>query len=96
MAKLISSNDTDKIISCFKKIYSDSFNVFELHGASNSQALLATMYFLFYNNDLLKNLNIRSYKFVNFAKKIQSSYREVSYHNALHATDVVQVITSFI
>ena len=92
MAKLISSSNPDHIITCFKNIYSDSFNVFELQIATNNQELLAIMYFLFYNNDLLKSLNIRSYKFVNFAKKIQSSYQKNKYHNASHATDVVQVI----
>jgi hypothetical protein len=91
-AKLITTSNPDKIIACFKNIYSDAFNVFELQEATNNQGLLATMYFLFYNNDLMKILNIRSYKFVNFAKKIQSSYRNVMYHNATHATDVVQVI----
>jgi len=51
------------------------------------------MYFLFYNSDLLKSFNIRTYKVINFCKKIQSCYRRSNpYHNSAHATDVVQTI----
>ena len=95
MAKIFPSSIPESIIICFKNVYSDSFNVFQLREATNNQELVAIMYFLFYNNDLLKCFNIRTYKFINFCKKIQSNYKRANpYHNASHATDVVQVIIS--
>ena len=96
MAKVFPTSNSEEILTCFKNVYSDSFNVFQLKEATNNQELVAIMYFLFYNNDLLKSFNIRTYKFINFCKKIQASYRRSNpYHNAAHATDVVQVFKIF-
>ncbi len=94
IAKVFPNLNSESIVKCFKNIYSDKFNVFELQDATNNQELIAIMYFLFYNNDLLKCLNIRSHKFINFSKKIQAGYLKNPYHNSAHATDVVQVVIS--
>jgi hypothetical protein len=89
------SDQSNKIVQSLTNIYSLDFNVFQLREASNSQELLALMYYLFYRHDYFSFFNIRTQKFINFAKRVQSLYHNNYYHNATHAADVMQVIYTY-
>lgn len=96
ISKFLVSADSQKITSSLKNVNSLDFNVFKLKEASNNQELLAIMYYLFYHNDYFNTFNIRTYKFINFAKKVQIAYNDNFYHNATHGTDVMQVVFTLI
>jgi hypothetical protein len=83
---------SNKIVQALTNIYNLDFNIFLLKESSNSQELLALMYYLFYRHDYFSYFNIRTQKFINFAKRVQSLYHKNNYHNATHAADVMQVI----
>jgi hypothetical protein len=89
--KFFELDQNKKIISCLSNIYNLDFNVFHLKEASNGEELLAMMYYLFYRNDYFTTFNIRTQKFINFAKRVQASYHNNYYHNATHGADVMQV-----
>jgi hypothetical protein len=83
--------DSEKIVVSLMKCFNLDFNVFDLKEASNGQELVAMMYYVFYHLDYFNLFNIRTTKYINFAKKIQSSYHSNPYHNATHGADVMQV-----
>ena len=45
---------------------------------------------IFAKEKLFDKLPIRNDKFLNFIKKVQSSYLDITYHNKTHATDLAQ------
>jgi hypothetical protein len=91
-SNMISSAESEKIVRSLMKCFNLDFNVFVLKEASNGQELLAMMYYVFYHLDYFNLFNIRTTKYINFAKRIQESYHNNPYHNATHAADVLQVI----
>jgi hypothetical protein len=90
--KFFELEQNNKIINCLSNIYSLNFNVFQLKEASGGQELLALMYYLFYRYDYFSTFNMRTQKFINFAKRVQGSYHNNHYHNGTHGADVMQVI----
>jgi hypothetical protein len=91
LSKFIDHAESNKIVKALTNIFNLDFNVFHLKEASNAQELLALMYYVFYHLDYFHIFNIRTHKFINFAKKVQSSYHKNPYHNATHGADVMQV-----
>jgi hypothetical protein len=91
ISKFIDDADSNKIVKALMNAFNLDFNVFLLKEACNSQELLALMYYVFYHLDYFHIFNIRTHKFINFAKKVQSSYHKNPYHNATHGADIMQV-----
>jgi hypothetical protein len=91
-SSFIASADSEKIVSSLTKCFNLDFNVFQLKEASDGQELVAMMYYVFYHLDYFNVFNIRTTKYINFAKKIQAGYHNNPYHNATHGADVMQVL----
>eukprot|EP01016_Furgasonia_blochmanni_P050021 TRINITY_DN7669_c0_g1_i3.p1 TRINITY_DN7669_c0_g1~~TRINITY_DN7669_c0_g1_i3.p1 ORF type:complete len:296 (+),score=63.48 TRINITY_DN7669_c0_g1_i3:63-950(+) len=71
----------------------NEFDCFALSKDSPGNELAFTMFFLFHKAEYFDLLKINPVIFKNFITKIQNGYRsENPYHNALHATDVVQTV----
>jgi hypothetical protein len=93
IAKFIDNpSESNKIVKSLTNAFSLDFNVFFLKEASNSQELLALMYYVFYHLDYFHIFNIKTHKFINFAKRVQASYHDTPYHNGTHGADVMQVM----
>lgn len=74
----------------------DKFDVFSFSEACNGRPLLPMMEYLFRFYDLYEKLNISVDISENFFYAIESLYRPVTYHNSIHAADVVQAFHFFV
>lgn len=69
-----------------------NFDVFTLQELTGGQTLFVTAYTLFVKYGLLNEFNIDELVLINFLREIESGYHHNSYHNAMHAADVLQVL----
>jgi hypothetical protein len=82
------------VTELLKMIDSFDFNIFELNDLVEKKCLHFILYEIFDRYSYLDNM-IDEVKYKNFIYKIIDGYnRDVSYHNDLHAADVLQ--TTFI
>lgn len=69
-----------------------TFNVFDFV-QENDYALVKLAGFVLAQGGLIERFNIDKYKLYNFLKDVEESYNpEVPYHNAKHATDILQAV----
>jgi hypothetical protein len=71
-----------------EKIESKDFNIFNLQKSTNENELLVGVTFLLHKNDIFSKANISMQTFVKFIGKIQSGYKDITYHNKTHGADV--------
>eukprot|EP00298_Acanthocystis_sp_HF-20_P005512 c15658_g2_i1.p1 GENE.c15658_g2_i1~~c15658_g2_i1.p1 ORF type:complete len:480 (+),score=162.75 c15658_g2_i1:32-1471(+) len=74
----------------------DNFNVFHLQKITGGHALSTIAIHAFNHFNLFRNLKIDRRKFSNFWRKIESGYKDVPYHNSVHASDVLQELAWFL
>jgi hypothetical protein len=85
-SSFIASADSGSIVTRLTKCFNLDFNVFQLKKDSDDQDFVSMMYYVFYHLDYFNVFNIRTTKYINFAK----------YHNATHCADVMQLLFKII
>ena len=85
--------DHKNIVAELYKVGDLDFDIFKLAELTQNMQLLVVMYHLFYEYNFEHTLKIDRETFKRYFYIINTSYRLNPYHNAIHATDVVQ--TSF-
>lgn len=78
-------NDTKQEI---KKLESLDFDIFKVQESSKENELVVILSYMFARENLFDLLPIRNDRFLNFLKKVQHSYVDITYHNKTHATDL--------
>ncbi len=84
------------INSLVSKVAEWDFPVFKLDEESNHTGLYAMGYALFVAHDLINKFNIDEKKLSKFLLAMNDGYRKTMYHNAVHASDVVQTVNFFL
>ncbi|KRY12494.1 putative 3',5'-cyclic phosphodiesterase pde-3 [Trichinella patagoniensis] len=82
-AEVISKNITLEKLSCW------TFPIFAFDQSSNGRILSMMAYKAFESTNLLKTFQIDLHKFFNFFHAIEEGYRDLPYHNRVHASDVL-------
>eukprot|EP00299_Pterocystis_sp_00344_P006921 c1980_g1_i1.p1 GENE.c1980_g1_i1~~c1980_g1_i1.p1 ORF type:complete len:485 (-),score=87.07 c1980_g1_i1:218-1672(-) len=73
----------------------DAFNIFTFHTATGGHSLSQIAYPLFQHFNLMDELHIDIHKFNAFWLRIESGYKDVPYHNSIHAADVMHGVGWF-
>jgi hypothetical protein len=68
------------------------FDAFALSEATNGHPLSTLAYFLFSKQGLVDHYQLRPTALARFLRRIESGYRTNPYHNATHASDVLQTM----
>ncbi|KRZ38280.1 putative 3',5'-cyclic phosphodiesterase pde-3 [Trichinella pseudospiralis] len=82
-AEVISKNIILEKLSCW------TFPIFAFDQSSNGRILSMMAYKAFESTNLLKTFQIDLHKFFNFFHAIEEGYRDLPYHNRVHASDVL-------
>ncbi|KRZ10493.1 putative 3',5'-cyclic phosphodiesterase pde-3 [Trichinella zimbabwensis] len=82
-AEVISKNIILEKLSCW------TFPIFAFDQSSNGRILSMMAYKAFERTNLLKTFQIDLHKFFNFFHAIEEGYRDLPYHNRVHASDVL-------
>ncbi|XP_004711674.2 cGMP-inhibited 3',5'-cyclic phosphodiesterase B, partial [Echinops telfairi] len=89
---LILIEDQDSLI---EKMSNWNFQIFELAekmGAKSGRILSQVMYTLFQDTGLLEIFKIPTQQFMNYFHALENGYRDIPYHNRIHATDVLHAV----
>uniref|UniRef100_A0A8C6RZB1 Phosphodiesterase n=1 Tax=Nannospalax galili TaxID=1026970 RepID=A0A8C6RZB1_NANGA len=72
-----------------------NFQIFELAekmGEKSGRILSQVMYTLFQDTGLLETFKIPTQEFMNYFRALENGYRDIPYHNRIHATDVLHAV----
>ncbi|XP_004613635.2 cGMP-inhibited 3',5'-cyclic phosphodiesterase 3B isoform X1 [Sorex araneus] len=72
-----------------------NFQIFELvqkMGERSGRILSQVMYTLFQDTGLLEMFKIPTLQFMNYFRALENGYRDIPYHNRIHATDVLHAV----
>ncbi|XP_006892114.1 PREDICTED: cGMP-inhibited 3',5'-cyclic phosphodiesterase B-like isoform X2 [Elephantulus edwardii] len=89
---LILIEDHDSLI---EKMSNWNFQIFELAekmGDKSGRILSQVMYTLFQDTGLLEIFEIPTQQFMNYFHALENGYRDIPYHNRIHATDVLHAV----
>ncbi|XP_014440183.1 cGMP-inhibited 3',5'-cyclic phosphodiesterase B [Tupaia chinensis] len=89
---LILIEDYDSLI---EKMSNWNFQIFELvekMGEKSGRILSQVMYTLFQDTGLLEIFKIPTQQFMNYFRALENGYRDIPYHNRIHATDVLHAV----
>ncbi|XP_004369726.1 cGMP-inhibited 3',5'-cyclic phosphodiesterase 3B isoform X1 [Trichechus manatus latirostris] len=89
---LILIEDHDSLI---EKMSNWNFQIFELvekMGEKSGRILSQVMYTLFQDTGLLEIFKIPTQQFMNYFHALENGYRDIPYHNRIHATDVLHAV----
>ncbi|XP_027798148.2 cGMP-inhibited 3',5'-cyclic phosphodiesterase 3B [Marmota flaviventris] len=89
---LILVEDYDSLI---EKMSNWNFQIFELvekMGEKSGRILSQVMYSLFQDTGLLEIFKIPTQQFMNYFRALENGYRDIPYHNRIHATDVLHAV----
>uniref|UniRef100_A0A8C4PIV4 Phosphodiesterase n=1 Tax=Equus asinus asinus TaxID=83772 RepID=A0A8C4PIV4_EQUAS len=89
---LILMEDYDSLI---EKMSNWNFQIFELvekMGEKSGRILSQVMYALFQDTGLLEIFKIPTLQFMNYFRALENGYRDIPYHNRIHATDVLHAV----
>ncbi|XP_006905726.1 cGMP-inhibited 3',5'-cyclic phosphodiesterase B [Pteropus alecto] len=89
---LILIEDYDSLI---EKMSNWNFQIFELvenMGEKSGRILSQVMYTLFQDTGLLEIFKIPTLQFMNYFRALENGYRDIPYHNRIHATDVLHAV----
>ncbi|XP_036181394.1 cGMP-inhibited 3',5'-cyclic phosphodiesterase B isoform X2 [Myotis myotis] len=81
--------------SLIEKMNNWNFQIFELvekMGENSGRILSQVMYTLFQDTGLLEIFNIPILQFMNYFRALENGYRDIPYHNRIHATDVLHAV----
>lgn len=78
-----------------EKMSNWNFQIFELvekMGEKSGRILSQVMYTLFQDTGLLETFKIPTQEFMNYFRALENGYRDIPYHNRIHATDVLHAV----
>ncbi|XP_069875546.1 cGMP-inhibited 3',5'-cyclic phosphodiesterase 3B-like isoform X3 [Dipodomys merriami] len=81
--------------SLIEKMSNWNFQIFELAekmGEKSGRILSQAMYTLFQDTSLLEIFKIPTQEFMNYFRALENGYRDIPYHNRIHATDVLHAV----
>ncbi|XP_047372211.1 cGMP-inhibited 3',5'-cyclic phosphodiesterase 3B [Sciurus carolinensis] len=81
--------------SLIEKMSNWNFQIFELvekMGEKSGRILSQVMYSLFQDTGLLEIFKIPTQQFMNYFRALENGYRDIPYHNRIHATDVLHAV----
>lgn len=81
--------------SLIEKMSNWNFQIFELvekMGEKSGTILSQVMYTLFQDTGLLETFKIPTQEFMNYFRALENGYRDIPYHNRIHATDVLHAV----
>ncbi|KAM6157681.1 cGMP-inhibited 3',5'-cyclic phosphodiesterase 3B isoform 2-T2 [Rhynchocyon petersi] len=81
--------------SLLEKMSNWNFPIFELvekMGEKSGRILSQVMYTLFQDTGLLEIFEIPTQQFMNYFHALENGYRDIPYHNRIHATDVLHAV----
>ncbi|XP_048215360.1 cGMP-inhibited 3',5'-cyclic phosphodiesterase B isoform X1 [Perognathus longimembris pacificus] len=81
--------------SLIEKMSNWNFQIFELAekmGEKSGRILSQVMYTLFQDTGLLEIFKIPTQEFMNYFRALENGYRDIPYHNRIHATDVLHAV----
>lgn len=81
--------------SLIEKMNNWNFQIFELvekMGEKSGRILSQVMYTLFQDTGLLETFKIPTQEFMNYFRALENGYRDIPYHNRVHATDVLHAV----
>ncbi|KAK2499208.1 hypothetical protein MC885_017326 [Smutsia gigantea] len=89
---LILIEDYDSLIEKMSNWNFQIFEVVEKMGEKSGRILSQVMYTLFQDTGLLEIFNIPTLQFMNYFHALENGYRDIPYHNRIHATDVLHAV----
>ncbi|XP_036773968.2 cGMP-inhibited 3',5'-cyclic phosphodiesterase 3B [Manis pentadactyla] len=89
---LILIEDYDSLIEKMSNWNFQIFEVVEKMGEKSGKILSQVMYTLFQDTGLLEIFNIPTLQFMNYFRALENGYRDIPYHNCIHATDVLHAV----
>ena len=81
--------DFSRIISVLEKIDHWNWDIFELNDFANGWPLFTLSNFLFTKSELFVKFKISRRHFLKFVNLVERGYKDIPYHNSIHATDVL-------
>ncbi|XP_046926622.1 cGMP-inhibited 3',5'-cyclic phosphodiesterase 3B [Lynx rufus] len=89
---LILIEDYDSLIEKMNNWNFQIFEVVEKMGEKSGRILSQVMYTLFQDTGLLEIFKIPTLQFMNYFRALENGYRDIPYHNRIHATDVLHAV----
>ena len=83
-------NFTLYVFQCMKDLDKWGLNIFKVSELTNGRPLTCITYTILQERGLLKTFNIAPSTLVTYLLHLEDHYREVPYHNHMHAADVTQ------
>ncbi|KAM8968013.1 cGMP-inhibited 3',5'-cyclic phosphodiesterase 3B isoform 3-T3 [Sarcophilus harrisii] len=90
--ELILREDHDALIAKMNNWNFPIFEVMETMGGRSGRILSQTMYTLFQDTGLMDMFKIPVPEFVSYFHALENGYRDIPYHNRVHATDVLHAV----
>lgn len=87
-----SSENEEKVGELLAEVNNWGLDVFLVADFTNRRPLTVIMYNIFKERNLLKTFSISATTFLNCMMTLENHYRQVPYHNSMHAADVVQSV----
>nr|XP_045002077.1 cGMP-inhibited 3',5'-cyclic phosphodiesterase B [Jaculus jaculus] len=81
--------------SLIEKMSNWNFQIFELvekMGEKSGRILSQVMYTLFQDTGLMEIFKIPTQEFMKYFRALENGYRDIPYHNRIHATDVLHAV----
>ncbi|XP_072905601.1 cGMP-inhibited 3',5'-cyclic phosphodiesterase 3B isoform X1 [Hemitrygon akajei] len=91
----LDSADIEDTGLCMDKLNSWNFPIFELvemTGGQSGRILSQVIYSLFLDTGLFELFKIPVREFINYFSALENGYRDIPYHNRVHATDVLHAV----
>ncbi|XP_003341503.2 cGMP-inhibited 3',5'-cyclic phosphodiesterase 3B [Monodelphis domestica] len=92
LLELILREDHDALIAKMNNWNFPIFEVMETMGGRSGRILSQTMYTLFQDTGLMEMFKIPVPEFVRYFHALENGYRDIPYHNRIHATDVLHAV----
>ncbi|KAL9643426.1 hypothetical protein ABK040_010041 [Willaertia magna] len=80
----------NEMLELYEKLDEWNFDVFSVHRITGGNPLFCTCFTLFQKYDFLNRFNIKEEILINFLRELEAGYHPNPYHNATHASDVLQ------
>lgn len=84
--------DYDSLIEKMSNWNFQIFDLVEKMGEKSGRILSQVMYTLFQDTGLLETFKIPTQEFMNYFCALENGYRDIPYHNRVHATDVLHAV----
>ncbi|XP_055404513.1 cGMP-inhibited 3',5'-cyclic phosphodiesterase 3B [Bubalus kerabau] len=89
---LILIEDYDSLIENMSNWNFQIFELVEKMGEKSGRILSQVVYTLFQDTGLLEIFKIPTLQFMNYFHALENGYRDIPYHNRIHATDVLHAV----